>query len=198
MIKKAVRAKSAKRSSIPDFSRRPRGVRLEKIVEVKGFSRLKLRPIRLDDESRMIDFHGLLSPKSVCLRYFGYLGLDRRISHTRLVRVCTNTPEVYSIVIEQPAHRGTGVRILAVGRLVKTPEPYVAMFDLSICHEADFSKLADILLSRLIELGRAFRFAILDGKFLEVDREGIELCRRWDFAMQALPDEGTVQAVLKL
>jgi hypothetical protein len=106
-MKRVVPAKRGGKSSIPDFAGRPRGVRSEQIVEVKGFSKLKLRPIRLEDESRMIDFNGLLSPRSVCLRYFGYLGLDRRTSHERLVRVCTNTPEVYSIVIEQPAHPRT-------------------------------------------------------------------------------------------
>ena len=102
-------------------------------MEVPGFSKLKLRPIQLQDESKMVAFHEGLTPKSICFRYFGYLGLDRRTSHGRLVRVCTNTEESYSIVIEQPAHsRKAGPKILAIGRLIKTPEPYVAMFDLLV------------------------------------------------------------------
>ncbi len=171
---------------------------LEQIVEVTGFSKLKLRPIRLDDESKMIEFHRVLSPKSICLRYFGYMGLDRRTSHERLVRVCTNTPEVYSIVIEQPAHTRTSVKILAVGRLVKTPEPYVAMFDILIGHEAHIPKLGKILLRRLISLGRAFRFQILAGKFLGIDREAINLCQSLDFAVQDLTEKSLVQVLLKL
>jgi acetyltransferase len=183
---------------IPDFSRRPRGVHLEQIVEVAGFSRLKLRPIRLADESKMVEFHRGLSTKSICLRYFGYLGLDRRTSHERLVRVCTNTPEVYSVVIEQPAHTRRSVKILAVGRLIKTPEPYVAIFDILIGNEAHIPKLAKILLNRLIRLGQAFRFQILAGKLLNIDQDTIHLCRSLDFAVQTLAEEGTVQAVLKL
>jgi hypothetical protein len=183
---------------IPDFSRRPRGVHVEKIVEVAGFSKLKFRPIRLDDESKMVEFHRCLSPKSICFRYFGYLGLDRRTSHERLVRVCTNTPEVYSVVIEQPAHTRRSVRILAVGRLIKTPEPYVAMFDILIGDEAHIPKLAKILLNRLIRLGRAFRFQILAGKLLNIDKDAIYLCRGLDFAVQTAAEEGTVQVVLKL
>jgi len=181
-----------------DFSRRPGRMRLEQIIEVAGFSRLKLRAIRPDDESKMVEFHRAISPKSICLRYFGYLGLDRRTSHDRLVRVCANTDEISSIVIEQPAHRRSSVKILAVGRLIKSPEPYVAMFDILIGDEAHIPKLAKILLQRLINLGRAFRFRILAGKLLAIDRDAINLCRSLGFAVQILTDEGYGQVLLRL
>jgi acetyltransferase len=183
---------------IPDLSRRPYRMHLEQIIEVPGFSKLKFRPIGLGDESKMIEFHRGISPKSIFLRYFGYLGFDRRTSHERLVRVCTNTAEAYSIVIEQPAHRRTSVKILAIGRLIKTPEPYVAMFDILIGDEAHIPKLAKILISRLIALGRAFHFKILAGKVLNIDADVINLCRSLDFATQDLTSEGTVQVLLKL
>ncbi len=183
----------------PDFSRRPHRIHLEQVIEVTGFSKLKLRPIRLDDESKMVEFHRCISPKSIVLRYFGYLGLDRRTSHERLVRVCTNTAEVYSVVIEQPGPTPrSSVKILAVGRLIKTPEPYVAMFNILIGDEADIPKLAKILLNRLISLGRAFHFQILAGKFLALDKDAINLCLRMDFTVQNLAEEGTVQVLLKL
>ena len=182
----------------PDLSRRPHGIHLEQIVEVTGFSKLKIRPIRLDDESKMVEFHRYISPKSVCLRYFGYLGLDRRTSHERLVRVCTNTTDVYSIVIEQPAHPRTDVKILAVGSLTETPEPYVARFDMLIGDEADIPKLAKLLLHRLISLSRAFRFRILAGKALGLDKDAINLFRMLDFTVQDINEEGTVQALLRL
>jgi acetyltransferase len=184
--------------SIPDFARRPYRIHLEQVVEVAGFSKLKLRPIRLDDESKMVEFHRGISPKSIVLRYFGYLGFDRRTTHERLVRVCTNTDEVYSVVIEQPAHTRSSIKILAVGRLIKTPEPYVAMFDILIGDEANIPKLAKILLNRLINLGRAFHFQILSGKLLGLDKDAINLCLRMDFTVQNLTEEGAVQVLLKL
>jgi len=197
-MKNTRRTPSQVKKSIPDFSRRPHRIHLEQIVEVTGFSKLKLRPIRLEDESKMVEFHRGISPKSICLRYFGYLGFDRRTSHERLVRVCTNTAEVYSVVIEQPAHARRSVKILAVGRLIKTPEPYVAMFDILIGDEAHIPKLAKILLNRLITLGRAFRFQILAGKVLGIDKDTINLCQSLDFTLQNLTKEGIVQVLLKL
>ena len=197
-MKNTRRSASQVEKPIPDFSRRPRGIHLEQIVEVTGFSKLKIRPIRLDDETKMVEFHRGISPKSICLRYFGYLGFDRRTSHERLVRVCTNTAEVYSVVIEQPAHARRSVKILAVGRLIKTPEPYVAMFDILIGDEAHIPKLAKILLGRLISLGRAFRFQILAGKVLGIDKDTINLCQSLDFTLQNLAKEGMVQVLFKL
>jgi acetyltransferase len=197
-MKRPRRPASKIEKPIPDFSRRPHRIPLEQVVEVTGFSKLKLRPIRLDDEIKMVEFHRCISPKSIVLRYFGYLGLDRRTSHERLVRVCTNTSEVYSVVIEQPAHPRRPVTILAVGRLIKTPEPYVAMFDILIGDEANIPKLGAILLNRLISLGRAFHFQILAGKFLGLDKDAIRLCLRSDFTVQNLAEEGTVQVLLKL
>lgn len=88
--------------------------------------------------------------------------------------------------------------ILAEGRLIKTPEPYVAMFDILIGDEANIPKLGAILLNRLISLGRAFHFQILAGKFLGLDKDVINLCLRSDFIVQNLAEEGTVQVLLKL
>ena len=88
--------------------------------------------------------------------------------------------------------------ILAVGRLIKTPEPYVAMFDMLIGDEDNIPKLGAILLNRLISLGRAFQFQILAGKFLGIDKDAINLCRSLDFAVQDINEEGVVQALIRL
>src|SRR5471032_2441924 len=113
----------------PDFGGRPRRISLDQIVAVKGHGKLNIRPIRLDDEKEMIRFHQCISEESIYMRYFEYLGLDRRTSHERLVRICTNTPESYAIVIERPATPRHPAAILAVGRLTKTSESDVASFD---------------------------------------------------------------------
>jgi hypothetical protein len=47
-----------------------------------------IRPIRPEDESLIIDFHGRLSPDTVYQRYFTKIGYEQRIAHERLVRVC--------------------------------------------------------------------------------------------------------------
>ncbi len=182
----------------PDFCGRPRRINLDQIVAVKGLGKLKLRPIRLDDEKGMIDFHRRISPESIYMRYFEYLGLDRRTSHERLIRICTNTPDSYALVVEKPAHGHEAPSILGVGRLTRTSEPQVAMFDTLIADEAQTPKLAKLLLTRLIKLAHAFRFQTLKGELLVADHDAVNLCRELGFSAHTVAEGGLVQVTLKL
>jgi len=182
----------------PDFGGRPRRINLEQIAAVKGYGKLNLRPIRLDDEEEMIRFHQAISEESIYLRYFEYLGLDRRTAHNRLVRICSNTPDSYAIVVEHPAAPHHPAAILAVGRLTKTSEPYAASFDLLIVDDQKAVPLGKVLLQRLIKLARAFGFHVLTGELLVADHDTLNLCRALGFSLQSLPPDGLVRVTLDL
>jgi len=182
----------------PDFSGRPPRIKLDQTVAVKGHGKLKIRPIRLDDEQEMIRFHEAISEESIYLRYFEYLGLDRRTSHERLVRICTNTPESYAIVLEKPATLHHPAAILAVGRLSKTAEPAAATFDTLLVDGDDAFQLGKILLRRLIKLARTFGFNTLTSELLVADHDGLNLCRLLGFSLHTLPEDGLVRVNLIL
>jgi acetyltransferase len=183
---------------LPDFGGRPRRINLDQIVAVKGHGKLKIRPIRLDDEQEMIRFHERISEESIYIRYFEYLGLDRRTSHERLMRICTNTPESYAIVVERPAALHHPAAILAVGRLTKTSEPYVATFDMLITDEEKAPQLGKLLLHRLVKLAHAFGFQFLTGELLVADHDTLNLCRALGFTLHTLPEGGLVRVTLDL
>jgi acetyltransferase len=183
---------------LPNFSGRPRRISLDQIVAVKGHGKLIIRPIRLDDEQEMIRFHEGISEESIYMRYFEYLGLDRRTSHERLVRICTNTPDSYAIVVERPAALHHPAAILAVGRLTTTSEPYTATFDTLMIDNEKTHKLAKLLLNRLIKLARTFGFRLLTGELLVVDHDALSLCRTLGFTLQTLPEDGLVRVTLDL
>lgn len=183
---------------LPDFGGRPKRITLNSIVTVKGHGKLKIRPIQLDDEEEMIRFHGHISEESIYMRYFEYLGLDQRTSHQRLVRICTNTPESYAIVVEQPAALHRPATILAVGRLNQTSKSYAASFDTLMTDEETALQLGKVLLKRLIKLARAFGFQVLTGELLVADHDNLSLCRALDFSLQTLPDDGLVRVTLDL
>jgi acetyltransferase len=183
---------------LPDFSGHPKRITPDQIVAVKGHAKLCIRPIRLDDEPEMISFHERISEESIYMRYFEYLGLDRRTSHERLVRICTNAPDSYALVVEQPATPHHAAAILAVGRLTKTPEPYVATFDTLMTDEENTRQLAKLLLNRLVKLAHAFGFQFLTGELLVADHDTINLCRSLGFSLQTLPQDGLVRVTLDL
>jgi acetyltransferase len=182
----------------PDFGGRPKRIDLDEMTAVKGHGKLNIRPIRLDNEQEMIRFHEHISEESIYLRYFEYLGLDRRTTHERLVRICTNTPESYAIVVERPAASHRPAAIVAVGRLSKTSEPYAATFDTLMIDEEKAQQLGKVLLRRLIKLAHAFGFQVLTGELLVADHDTLNLCRALGFSLQTLPKDGLVRATLDL
>jgi acetyltransferase len=182
----------------PDFSGRPRRINLDQIVAVKGYGKLKVRPIRLDDEEEMIRFHQSISEESIYMRYFEYFGLESRTSHERLVHVCTNTPESYAIVVERAATPHHPAAILALGRLTKTTEPYVVTFDTLISDEQKAPQLAKVLLHRLVKLAHAFGFQVLTNDLLIADHDTLNLCRKMGFSLETLPEDGLVRVTLCL
>jgi hypothetical protein len=138
------------------------------------------------------------------MRYFEYLGLDRRTSHERLIRICTNTPKSYAVVVERPATLRRPAAIRAVGWLTTTGEPYVATFDTLICDEdkpsqpGKTSRLGKVLLQRLIKLAHAFGFQVLTAELLVGDHDALNLCRELGFSLKTLPGDGLVRVTLNL
>jgi acetyltransferase len=185
-------------TKLPDFGGRPGRIHLEHIFAVRGYGKLKIRPIRLDDEEAMDRFHTGLSEESIYLRYFEYLGLDLRTDRKRLDRVCANSPESYAVVIEQPARPHRAAAILAVGRLTKARKPYTCTFDTLITDGEGQGKLRKVLLRHLIKLARAFGFKTVAGDLLVADREAVNLCRDLGFDVETLPQDGVVKARLNL
>jgi acetyltransferase len=182
----------------PDFGTYPTTMNPEEVVKIKGFGNLLFRPIRLADEKEMIDFHKRVSDESIYMRYFEHLSLEQRTDHERLVRICRNTSDFYAIVLEKQAGDSEKAAIMAVGRLTKTSEPYVATFDPLMTDAAHTPKIAKILLERLVELTRAFGFRTLTGEVLVADHEAVNLCRSLGFSIHTVPEGGLVDVSLSL
>jgi acetyltransferase len=55
---------------------------------MKDGTEVRVRPIRPEDEPLKVKFHETLSDRTVYLRYFNFMSLDRRTAHERLLRIC--------------------------------------------------------------------------------------------------------------
>ena len=67
----------------------------------------------------MVRFHGVLSDRTVYLRYFCSLSLAARTAHERLVRICFANPECETVLVATHVDPQTRDEILVVGRLNK-------------------------------------------------------------------------------
>lgn len=118
---------------------------------------LTIRPIRPEDEPLMVEFHKTLSDRSVYLRYFGIVSLEKRIMHERLRRVCfIDYDREIALVVDLKNRDGTH-QILGVGRLVKEHATNEAEFALLISDPWQGKGLGTELLQLLVEIGRKER-----------------------------------------
>ena len=198
LMKMLAKAPASSKTRLPDFGRPASRAKLNRIETVRGVGKLRLRPIRPDDEPKMVRFHERISEKSVFLRYFEYLGLDRRTTHERLIHVCTNTPESFALVAESLPKDGEPAEIMAVGRLTKTVYPHAANFATLIAEGAPVRTIRHILLSHLITVAHAFGFHVLIGELLIADDDTLNLCRKLGFSLQTLPEENLVRVMIHL
>ena len=165
----------------------------EQTVYLKQYGRIHLRPIRPDDEPRMIRFHENLSEESIYLRYFEHISLDTRTLHERLARVCENAADSYAIVAERHETSHHPKEILAVGRLTTTDNPKVASFAMLMSDEVQNSDVPHSLLKRLVEIARVHGFQTLTGELLVGDHDMLTHCRSFGFNLHTVPEDGLVR-----
>ena len=156
-----------------------------------------IRPIRPEDEPAIARFHERLSERSVYLRYFHMIDLDRRISHDRLIRICFNDYDRDIALVTEHRNIGTGeLEILAVGRLRKI-DATDAELAVLITDEYQGRGLGLELSRRLVEVARAEKIERVIAEILPENIHMQRVCRELGFRMQLLPDGG-VHAVYEI
>src|SRR5690349_3148289 len=114
-----------------------------------------IRSIRPEDEPLMVKFHGMLSDRTVYLRYFCSLSLAARTAHERLVRICFSDPERETVFVACQTDPGTREQtILAVGRLNKLLNSNEAEMAVLVSDQYQGRGLGTELLRRLIQTAR--------------------------------------------
>ncbi|MBJ6764068.1 bifunctional acetate--CoA ligase family protein/GNAT family N-acetyltransferase [Myxococcaceae bacterium JPH2] len=116
---------------------------------------LLLRPIRPEDEPRMVKFHQTLSEQTVFLRYAGLMKLSQRVAHERLARICfiDYAREMALVAEQRPSLREAGP-IVGVGRLTRLRGTQDAEFAITISDAVQRRGLGQEMLRRLVAIGR--------------------------------------------
>jgi acetyltransferase len=147
-----------------------------------------IRPIRPEDEPMLARFHEQLSERSVYLRYFHLLDLDRRVSHDRLIRTCFNDYDRDIALVAE--HQDA---VLAVGRLRKI-DAADAELAVLITDEYQGRGLGTELSRRLVEIARAEKIERVIAEILPENMHMQRVCRELGFRMEQHSDGG-VRAV---
>ena len=156
-----------------------------------------LRPIRPEDEPKMVAFHEKLSEQSVYLRYFRAFNLEQRTEHERLTRICYVDYDRSIALVAETADPKTGdLEIVAAGRLTRLQNPEEAEFAMLVRDDFQRRGVGTRLLSHLLEFGGNEGIKRVVAYMLPENRGMIEISEKLGFAMSR--EEDMVKAVKEL
>jgi len=158
-----------------------------------------IRPIRPEDEGRMVDFHERLSERTVYQRYFHHLKLENRIAHERLSRICFVDYDRSMVMVAERTRPETGQReIVAVARLVKTQKPGQAEFAVLVADDFQGKGTGTELTRTVLQIAREEKVVNVVAEILGDNASMVSVCRKLGFECTLRMDEGTMEAVAKL
>jgi acetyltransferase len=157
-----------------------------------------IRPIRPEDEPKIVEFHKALSERSVYLRYFQPLKLSQRTTHERLTRICyIDYNREMALVAERVNEQGKP-EIIAVGRMSKlhgVPEAELA----ALVRDGFQGKgLGSELYRQLLQIARAERLQKVHSNMTRENIEMKAICKSLGFKLSDEHDGNLVLAELAL
>jgi acetyltransferase len=155
------------------FAIRPYPVELETEVEHRG-EKLRLRPIRPDDEPMLRAFTRRMTPEDVRMRFFGPL---REMSHelaARLTQIDYDR-EMAFLLLEG------GKDLVGVGRLVADPDFQQAEFALTVASDRQGRGYGELLLRHVLLYGKARGIKRVVGHVLRENSKMLDLAKHLGF-----------------
>ena len=159
------------------FAIRPYPVELETEVEHRG-EKLRLRPIRPDDEPMLRAFTRRMTPEDVRMRFFGPL---REMSHelaARLTQIDYDR-EMAFLLLEG------GKELVGVGRLVADPDFQQAEFALTVASDRQGRGYGELLLRHVLIYGKTRGIKRVVGHVLRENSKMLDLAKHLGFRRES-------------
>jgi acetyltransferase len=161
---------------LPSSAIRPYPTKYIGTADLREGGVVSIRPIRPEDEPRMVKFHETLSENSVFMRYAGFMKLDARVAHDRLARMCfIDYDREMALVAERASE------IVAVARLIRLRGSRDAEFALLVSDVLQGQGLGHALLSRLFEVGRDWGLERIVAEILPDNAAMRRVCKELGF-----------------
>lgn len=178
-----------KDAELPKPAIRPYPGSYQRSVTLRDGSGVTVRPIRPEDEHRMVVWHSTLSDRSVYLRYFTPLNLDQRVAHERLSRVCFVDYDREMVFVAERIRPGTAEReILGVARWRRLNGRPVAEFAVTVGDPWQGKGLGTQLVRVLMEVARAEGLQRLVGHILPDNTAMLRMVKEAGFEVEAKAD----------
>jgi acetyltransferase len=189
-LPKHARADAAARLAIRPYPRE-----LEETVVLGGGLRVRLRPIRPEDEPAHQAFFAALSPEDVRFRFFN---LVRAIPHSQMARFTQIDYEREMAFVGVREPEDGAPETLGVVRAVFDPDNVSAEFAVVVRSDMKGRGLGTALLEKMGRYCRARGTREIVGQVLPDNRPMLDLVHQLGFESRFLPEEGAVEVRLRL
>lgn len=189
----------SKETQLPKLAIRPYPNQYIYTWEMRNGTKVKIRPIRPEDEPLIIKFHHTISEESVYFRYFHLIKLSRRIAHERLTRLCfIDYDRQIALVADYKNPHTQQHEILAVGRLSKLNGKREAEFALIISDRHQCQGLGSELLQQLLQIGRDEHLNKISAEILSENTAMQHVCKKLGFQIERTEDPSVLKAEIHL
>ncbi len=154
---------------------------------------IRLRPIRPEDEAKLIEFGSRMDPRDLRMRFFASVkGITPELA-ARLTQI-DYARELALVALAADSDDGLGVV-----RIAADPDNVAAEFAVTVRTDWKKRGLGHLLLSRMIDIAAARGIGRLEGSVLRENAPMLELCVNLGFTFADDPhDPGIVRAVRAL
>ncbi len=185
---------------LPQTAIRPYPIQYVSDEETPDGSKVRVRPIRPEDEPLMVKFHETLSEQSVYMRYFHMMKLDQRTAHERLTRICFIDYDREMALVAVHTDPETGEReIMGVARLSRNGSaPAEAEFSVLVSDRFQRRGVGTLLVRRLLEVGRSENLRRITAEILLDNRPMQRISESLGFQLHRDMENMVVKAELDL
>lgn len=184
--------------SLPRPAIRPYPQQYVSSVQLKNGTPVTLRPILPEDEPLMVEFHRHLSENTVHHRYFATLGLNQRIAHERLSRICFTDYDRDIVLVAEHRLSDQAREIIGVGRLSREHGIDEAEFAILVSDQWQGQGLGSSFLRQLVLIGKEEHLNRITANILSDNYAMIALARACGFTVRTNLEEGESFASLQL
>ncbi len=168
-----------KEEDLPTTAIRPYPTQYVETWTLKNGPTLTLRPIRPEDEPKLVQFHKDLSQETVRQRYLKVIHYETRVAHERLLRICfSDYDREIAIVAEFKGE------ILGIIRLSKVPGTRDATFSLIVKDQWQNKRIGDKLMEKILLIAKEEKVEHIAAYMLEENVPMQKLVKKWGFSLK--------------
>jgi acetyltransferase len=190
--------KDTTESQLPKIAIRPYPIQYVGTWTAKDKSKVTIRPILPEDEALLVKFHGILSDRTVFMRYLQPIMLQDRVMHERLARISHVDYDREIALVAETMDANEERSIMGIVRLSKIHATNEARLSVLIGDPYQGIGLGGELVSRAVEVARSERIDRISSILTADNQVMVHIFEKLGFTITPLDHDNLAAATINL